>query len=189
MYSAAVFDRWTAFFNRRGDCTLKYIASSLTLIVSLVVGCSSSSTITPPEEGQTPVMDAGIDGSDTEVGADTTDLADGGTPSTDGNTSGDILQLGFVDIEESQSSSTVEAAGVFFQFDSAITAAQVDAELQFSGQEQCTVVESEIIGGFVVDPIDVNVTFISAGDVITLSGLTGSYGEIVLLTDIGFTNY
>jgi len=120
---------------------LKFIASSLAFVATIVAGCSSSST---------------------------TDLPG-------------IEQVGIVNIEEFQpfsdlSRSEINVVAAFLSVNDSVLRAEFEQALQDVGQESCTVTERQ--------DTDASGLFegsepLSAGDVITLSSATGTYGELV----------
>lgn len=165
---------------------MKYLASSIILTTTLIAGCSSSSDSNNSES------DNG--GGTTGGGGET---VGGSTIDNIGALTGNILQFGTIDIEEFSSDSTVEVTGGFFQLSAPVTAAEFVSAMEDATQEECTVEVTNLsdLGDidtefeFEIDLPGNDITTISAGDVITLSGPSGSYGELGKVEQFGFIGY
>ncbi|MFK7992787.1 MAG: hypothetical protein AB8B87_01535 [Granulosicoccus sp.] len=166
---------------------MKNLATSLTLVATLiaVAGCSSSSDSNTSEGGQ-PTNPS----SPTTPTTPTTPTA--GDNGTSGNVTGNVLQFGFFDIEDSSFADDVDISAGFFQFENALPAAQLTQILLTPEQERCIVSESDITD-FDIDDLDIfpeiPFEYISAGDTIALSSVAGTYGELIETSLFGFTTY
>ena len=176
---------------------------TVAILSVLVSGCGSSGSSGPDDDTSNEQPD--------DDGTNNPDMNDPGTtdpgttdPGTDnppnnnnGNAGfssvqGNVQLLGFIDIDDDSVSQTSDIGGGFLRFSSAINAATIQDGLADEIIDQCDVSVTTFEGSDdLLDDLDFDIPFetVSAGETITLSSGSGTYGELQRALLFGFTTY
>lgn len=172
--------------------------TSLLVMTALAATACSSSSDSPsgPGDNLTPPVD---DSNVSPDGGETPDNGGGEAPSDDALITGNLTQFGVVSIDESSLGQEVGVGAGFFRFPQQIDSSSLAGAMgALNDQDFCSVSVSDDSDNFIptIDDPDLpenffdSIEFLSAGEVITLSGSTGNtYGELELTSLFGLQVY